>query len=144
MARCRTKQHGSASLSGTASQKLPHSICKKENRFTLRDACAWKSTSIGTASRGTRSKFLQRICSLSDREAATRCRTNNEQLRRARVQGRLIRRQIYPTTIFRSSNNRCKRKRLTCRRCWASVLTICSPTTERAKFGVTTLQSVFL
>jgi len=26
------------------------------------------------------------------------------------VQARLIRRQIYPTTIFRSSNNRCKRK----------------------------------
>ena len=83
-------------LAETASQYL-----QKGKQVYIEGRCAWKSTSIAMANRATRSKCLRQICSSSDREVTTRCRTN-ERHRRARVQPQRIRKQICLTKIFRS------------------------------------------
>src|SRR5215213_2377064 len=110
MARCRTTRRGSASRSGTAWRKLPHSICKKVNRFTSRVDCAWKSTSIAMANHATRSKCLRLTYTSSARVAAMKAAAHtNARPRRAPaavvVADLRKHREICQTTISRSKHN---------------------------------------
>src|SRR4030095_12176066 len=102
MVKCKIKQPGSALRCGTGSQKLPHSIYKRGNPFTLRVGCAEKRTTILTVNHDTHSRSLPLTCiSLVRKAAMNRCPKDR---RRPELAGLLRNRsRIYQTKIFRSS-----------------------------------------